>query len=76
MKYSSKVQSQITDEIEKVNKVFPVAFRAYAEYENNYTTHVLLELLKDDFIVFREELHKNLNPINQVVYKIKNAMRK
>jgi hypothetical protein len=38
--------------------------------------HVLLELLREEFLVLREELHKVLNPMNQVVYKIANAMRK
>jgi hypothetical protein len=33
-------------------------------------------LLRDDYISFREKLHKSLNPINQVVYKIINAMKK
>jgi hypothetical protein len=33
-------------------------------------------LLKDDYLSLREKLHKTLNPINQVVYKIMNAMKK
>ncbi|MFK7779665.1 MAG: hypothetical protein QM490_00830 [Candidatus Gracilibacteria bacterium] len=63
-------------EIKHTYKVFPVAFHAYTEYENNIGIHFLLELIKEDYMIFREKLHKVLNPINQVVYKISNAMRK
>lgn len=67
---------QINEEIENINKIFPVAFKAYSEYENNITNHILLELLREDYNLLRESLHKTINPINQVVYKISNAMRK
>lgn len=66
----------INAEIDEVYKAFPIAFKAYSEYENNLVVHLLLELVREDYIVLREELHRNLNPINQVVYKISNAMRK
>jgi len=67
---------ELDAEIKHTYKVFPLAFHAYTEYENNITTHFLLELLKDDYLALREKLHKALNPINQVVYKIVNAMKK
>ena len=70
-----KKQNEIDVEIEKVYKIFPIAFDTYTQYENNYTIHILLELLKDDFVDFRKKLHKTINPINQVVYKISNAMK-
>jgi hypothetical protein len=66
----------LNEEIEHTYKVFPVAYQAYSEYENNIIIHFLLELLKEDYITIREKLHKTLNPLNQVVYKISNAMRK
>ncbi|MDP2396643.1 MAG: hypothetical protein Q8S84_04390 [bacterium] len=53
-----------------------MAFHALTEYENNISIHFLLELIKDDYIILREKLHEVINPINQVVYKISNAMRK
>jgi len=67
--------NDIAEEIEHTYKVFPIAFHAYTEYENNITIHFLLELIKEDYILLREKLHEVLNPINQVVYKISNAMR-
>lgn len=73
---NNKQLNEIDEEIEHTYKVFPMAFHALTEYENNITIHFLLELIKDDYIIFREKLHKVLNPINQVVYKISNAMRK
>lgn len=69
-------KNQIQYEIDHAYKVFPMVFHALTEYENNITIHFLLELIKDDYVLFREKLHEVLNPINQVVYKISNAMRK
>jgi hypothetical protein len=68
--------NEVDLEIEHTYKVFPLAFHAYTEYENNITIHFLLELLREDYITLREKLHKAINPINQVVYKIANAMKK
>ena len=64
----------INEEVEHTYRVFSLAFQAYAEYENHYLTHILLEMVRGDFIVFRDSLQATLNPINQVVYKISNAM--
>ncbi len=68
--------NKIDEEIEHTYKVFPMAFHALSEYENNISIHFLLELIKDDYLILREKLNDVLNPINQVVYKISNAMRK
>lgn len=70
-----KKKEEISTEIERAYKIFPIAFQAYTEYENNLPVHDLLTMLRNDFIEFRLDLHKNLNPINQVVYKISNAMK-
>lgn len=70
-----KKKQDINDEIERAYKIYPIAFQAYTEYENNLPVHDLLTMLRNDFIEFRLDLHKNLNPINQVVYKISNAMK-
>jgi len=67
---------ELDGEIKHTYRIFPLAFHAYSDYENNITAHFLLELLKDDYITLRDSLHKALNPINQVVYKIANAMKK
>lgn len=72
----NKNLNDIDLEIEHTYKVFPMAFHALWEYENNISIHFLLELIKDDYVILREKLHEVLNPINQVVYKISNAMRK
>lgn len=68
--------NEIDEEITHIYKVFPVAFNAYKQYEDNYTTHIYLELIKQDYISLRKNLHNSINPINQVVYKIANAMKK
>ena len=71
-----KKMNAIDKEANEVIEVYPIAFKAFSEYENNLVVHIMLELLREDFIVLREKLHQNLNPINQVVYKIANAMKK
>ena len=76
---SDKMSSKLADidaEIENTYRTFPIAYQAYNDYENNIWSHVYLELLKEDYKTFRLGLHKTLNPINQVVYKISNAMRR
>lgn len=72
--YQESIINSLNAEIQQAYKVFPIAFNAYSEYENNYLMHFLLTIIREDFIVFRDKLYKVLNPINQVVYKISNAM--
>ncbi|MDD2907105.1 MAG: hypothetical protein PHH98_00550 [Candidatus Gracilibacteria bacterium] len=76
LKKEIEKKSLIQKEIDDSYKVYPIAFKAYSEYENNITIHILLELLREDYNLLREGLHKSINPINQVVYKISNAMSK
>ncbi len=73
---SREKQSDIEIEVEKAYRALPIVFQAYSDFENNIWTHILLELLKKDFDLLREWIHRTLNPINQLVYKISNAMRK
>lgn len=70
------IQDDLDNELEHSLKIFPIAFHAYSEYENNYPIHFLLDLIKEDYMIFRDKLHEVLNPINQVGYKIINAMKK
>jgi hypothetical protein len=53
-----------------------MAFETYVDYENNYPVHVLLEIIKEDFKILRRKFHEAISPLNQVVYKISNAMSK
>ncbi|MCD5380759.1 hypothetical protein LR004_02430 [Candidatus Gracilibacteria bacterium] len=76
--YIARQQASIQEDIEKerlhTHKIFHLAFQSYIDYENNLPVHILLELIKQDFIVYRQKLHQTLSPLNQVVYKIANAM--
>jgi superfamily I DNA/RNA helicase len=74
VKLEKERKDEINNEISHIYKIYPIAFSAYNQYENNVTIHILLELIKEDYVVFREALHNSINPINQVVYKISNAM--
>lgn len=69
-------EQKIKNEEEHSERVFQIAFETYTSYENNYTIHILLEIIRYDFNIFRQKFHKSIGPINQVVYKIKNAMSK
>lgn len=71
---SSKIIDAIDDEINHAYKIFPIVFNSYSEFENNYPIHFMLTIIKDDYIALRDKLYKALSPINQVVYKISNAM--
>jgi hypothetical protein len=53
-----------------------MAFETYVDYENNYPVHILLEVIKEDFKILRRKFHETISPLNQVVYKISNAMSK
>lgn len=74
--WSTTINNAINKEIERTFKVFPLAYYAYSEYEDNYVLHLLLTLIKQDFVIARDQLAKVLWPINQVAYKIKDAMKK
>ncbi|MEA3387530.1 MAG: hypothetical protein U9Q66_04055 [Patescibacteria group bacterium] len=67
------VNTKILEARKHAKEVFNMAFLAYTEYENNFPIHLLLQILREDFIVFRQKLHEVLNPINQVTYKIVNC---
>lgn len=70
----NKMEQQIAEEIAHTYKVFPIAFQAYSEYENNFPIHFMLEILRGDFIVYRNVLYKSLMPLAQLGLKVINAM--
>ncbi len=72
----SWLRDTINTQIDKAYEVYPIVFTAYSEYENNYKIHKYNELLIVAFNVYKTALYKALSPINQVVYKIINAMEK
>ncbi len=71
-----EIASKIESEKSHTYKVFPLVFHAYSEYENNLPAHLLLELIREDYVIIRDQLYKTLTPIDQVGYKIMNAMQK
>jgi hypothetical protein len=42
----NQAKNAIGTEIAHTYKVFPIAFHAYSEYENNFPIHFLLEVIK------------------------------
>lgn len=70
----SKLKQDIINEQDHSAKVFSMVFHTYIDYENNHPVHILLELIKEDFVVLRRKIHEFISPLNQVVYKISNAM--
>ncbi len=67
-------KNAIANEISRTYKVFPLAFHAYSEYENNFPIHFLLEVIKWDFLILRQLMYQNLMPIAQLWLKVINAM--
>jgi len=75
-KQQIRSQQLIQQEIDNTIKIFPLAFTAYSQYENNISIHYMLELIREDFIIFRDRLHKTLWPISQLIYKAINSSSK
>lgn len=70
------IMKDIENEVNHTYELYPIAFNAYSEYESFLPIHIALDLVKEDFIIYREKLYRVISPINQVVYKIINAMSK
>jgi len=70
----NSIQNEIAEEIAHTYKVFPIAYHAYSEYENNFPIHFLLEVVRADFLVLRRSLYQAIMPIAQVGLKVINAM--
>jgi hypothetical protein len=70
----NEVDSAIAEEISHTYKVFPIAYHAYSEYENNFPIHFLLEVVRADFMILRDKLYQNLMPLAQLGLKVINAM--
>ena len=68
------IQWEIAEEISYTYKIFPIAYHAYSEYENNFPIHFLLEVIKADFKLVRNRFHETLMPLAQLWYKVINAM--
>lgn len=75
-KENTQTEKLIQIEIDNAYEIFPLAYNTYVEYENNLQIHNLLLLLKQEYYLYRENLHSAINPINQVIYKISNSMEK
>lgn len=69
-------RDEMAKEIQHTKRVYEVAFQTYSNYENNLIVHILLEMIENDFMQLRNKLYAAISPINQVVYKIINAMSK
>jgi len=70
----NQTKNAIANEISHTYKVFPIAFHAYSEYENNFPIHFLLEVVRWDFLILRKLMYQNLMPIAQLGLKVINAM--
>lgn len=71
---TNRIQADINTEEQHTYMMFHTAFQSYVHYETNFPIHVLFSFIKEDFNIYRKKLYQVLWPINQVVYKIANAM--
>lgn len=70
----SSIRQDIAVEQAHSYKVFPLAYHAYSEYENNFPIHYLLEVIRWDFLIVRNRFYGVLMPLAQLGYKLINAM--
>jgi len=54
-------------------KIYNTAYRTYTQYDDFLKTHIMMDLLKEDYKAFRDSLYQMLHPINQTIYKVINA---
>ncbi len=73
LRFVSRYQEAILLEKEHINEVFPLALAAYTEFEQTYGAHVLLEIIKLDYVSIRQLMKQLLNPISQFIYKAHQA---
>jgi len=67
-------KNAVAEEVSQTYKVFPIAYTAYSEYENNFPIHFLLEIIRWDYMVLRQNLYETIMPVAQLWLKIINAM--
>ncbi len=70
----NKMLKKINITVSHSYNVFQRAYEEYTAYESNYMLHIFLVFLRDNFVVVRWKIHNVLTPMNQVAYKIANAM--
>ena len=70
----SSIEDNINEEISHTFQVFPLAYQAYAEYENHFPHHFMLTVIRGDYAILRDRLYEVLMPIAQLWYKVINAM--
>jgi len=62
----NSIETEIAQEISHSYKVFPIAYHAYSDYENNFPIHYLLEIVHADVILLKSRLYETLMPIAQL----------
>ncbi len=63
----------ITTEILRAKTVLPRAIEAFREMERTYTMHLMLVIIYDDYLRFRENLATYFNAVTQLMEKMQNA---
>jgi hypothetical protein len=49
----SNRKQKLAEEKQRAYKAFPTVYKAFSDYESNITNHIYLELLKEDYKIFR-----------------------
>lgn len=69
----AKRQNQIQSEIARAKNTLPRAVRAFQEMKRTYPLHIMLTILFDDYLRFRENLNRYFNANSQLFEKMDNA---
>jgi len=71
---TSSIKQNIENEVQYSYNMYNMAFDAFSEYDSFLAIHIMLEIIKQDYIVFRDTFYSAISPINQVWYKVIHAM--
>lgn len=63
----------VSTEIARARAVLPRAIDTFREMDRTYGTHIMLVIIYDDYLQFRDNLWKYFNTVAQLMEKIQNA---
>lgn len=67
-------EAQITNEISRADRALPRAILSLHEMQRTYAAHILLTIVYNDYVTFRDNLRSYMSPTSQLFEKAFNAM--
>lgn len=73
LQYAKMQTNAVQSETDHAKQVYNTAFNWFNELESTYGTHIMLQLIYDDYVQVRNNMSRILSPLSQLAYKIPNA---